>query len=609
MRHLKAAAHDCTHDGRPVEIASVAPRPTEPTAMVSKIFGGLSFSGDERLICKRMASAAQRWPFVKLSTGTFSGTWFGETIPGHSEPQWSFNEKHEPIRGLDDPTPDLNNRGPSDLNPFNIRVVFRPQAGEIELWSGIGSTPLFYASDADNLIIGTDPTLVCAGLKSPPELDPAGIMSLFALDHQTPTRTLFKEVKRVPPLHRLKGGRAGWGEAVSYIKPFVSSFPDMGSTDVFEAVGFLLRGVSAAAREKEGVCLPLTGGVDSRTLLACLGRGDLVQSYTRGAPHDAEVVTAAKLAKIAGIPHQGFPFPDGYLNKSFPRVVHLTGGCVPANHSHAIHPLDQLAEQELETILPGTNGEFGRAHWPSERFAGFESKMDFWDRFFSINFRFNEQTIRSVFLPPWDEALLSTIRDLRKEYAAGIPIGEDAPQIILDWIYLLRRIPLFISWGPYVWNSAFQVVMPFMNLDYLKAVVGLPSWQRLGPSVHVSIIQSRNPHLMKIPLVPSGQMLEPKIGERWRIRWRLKMASLTGISQRGPQRYDLWLKQEAAFVESVLFSRHAAERGLFRIEGIRNLWHDHLYGSDQTRMLCKLLTLELACRINLDGMSIAWDQH
>src|SRR5262249_61730982 len=103
---------------------------------------------------------------------------------------------------------------------------------EIELAAGIGSTPLFYAFDAATLIIGTDPTLVCAGLKSSPELDPAGIMSLFVLEHQTPTRSLFKQIKRVPPFNRIRGGRAGWGEAVSSVKPFISAFPDAGSRSI-----------------------------------------------------------------------------------------------------------------------------------------------------------------------------------------------------------------------------------------------------------------------------------------------------------------------------------------------------------------------------------------
>jgi hypothetical protein len=577
--------------------------------MISKIFGGLSFSGEERLICRKMASAAQRWPFVNLNTRVFSRSWFGETLPAHSDPQWRVAEDKELIFGNNYSVAESDNKGPFEPNPFDLKIVFRPQAGEIELWSGIGSTPLFYAFDADNLIVGTDPTLVCAGMKTSPELDPAGIMSLLALDHQTPKSTLFKQVRRVPPLHWLKGGAAGWGEAVSYIEAFVSSFPCEGSRSYLEAAECLLEGVKAAVREKEGVCLPLTGGVDSRTLLACLGPGDRVQSYTRGAPHDAEVVTAAKLAKIAEIPHQCFPFPSGYLESSFPRVVHLTGGCVPANHSHAIHPLAQLAEQKMGTILPGTNGEFGRAHWPPERFAGIDSETDFWDRFFALNFRFNEQTIRNVFLPPWDEALISTTRYLLNEYTAGIPIDGKAPQIDLDWIYLLRRIPLFIIWGPYIWNSAFQVAMPFMNLDYLRAVVGLSSWQRLGPSVHASVMKSRNPRFLIVPLVPSGRMLQPEIGERWRARWRLKRTSLMGISHRGPQNYHLWLREEAVFVDSVLFSRYSAGGGLFRLEGIRKLWHDHLHGNDQTRMLCKLLTIELACRINLDSMSITWEPH
>ena len=81
-----------------------------------------------------------------------------------------------------------------------------------------------------------------------------------------------------------------------------------------------------------------------------------------------------------------------------------------------------------------------------------------------------------------------------------------------------------------------------------------------------------------------------------------------GISPHGPQRYDLWLRKEAAFVESVLFSSHALDRKVFRVEGVRKLWHDHMAGGNQTSVLCKLLTVELACRINVDGMSVVWDE-
>ena len=44
------------------------------------------------------------------------------------------------------------------------------------------------------------------------------------------------------------------------------------------------------------------------------------------------------------------------------------------------------------------------------------------------------------------------------------------------------------------------------------------------------------------------------------------------------------------------------------MEGVRKLWHDHMRDGKQASLLCKLLTLELACRINLDGLAITWDE-
>jgi Asparagine synthase len=575
---------------------------------MSTIFGGISFTEEEKLICKKMSLVAERWPFVKVKSGILDRGWFGEALPGYSESKWHVNESRELVYGELDSLSVLSERSVK-LDSLAIQVTVRPEAGEIELWSGGGVTPLFYAFNGGNLVIGTDPTIVCAALDSSPELNPIGIMSLFALDYQTPTSTLFKQIKRLPPYHRLKGGAKGWGSAVSYIKPFMTSLSNAGETTVLQAAECLAQGLSETVGDGEGVCLPLSGGFDSRTLLAGIRFHGGLRSYTRGASRDAEVVTASKLAKIKGVPHQCFPFPDHYLERSFPRIVHLTGGCVSAEHGHAIHPLSQLMRQGVHTVLPGTNGEFGRAFWPHKYFLRIESPADFWNRFFALNFHFNEHSIRSIFYPPWDDALLSTIRDIQNEYVTDISISGNAPQIDLDWIYLLRRVPDFIIWGPYVWNSALQVVMPFLNCRYLEAVAGLPPAHRLGPSVHKLVMQSGNPKLLEIPRAPSGYMLEPKFGERWRALWRRTVSSLKGVSQGSPQKYASWLREEARFVEFILFSDHIADRGLFRIEEIRKLWNNHMRGGDQTSLLCKLLTVELACRANMDRMSVTWEEQ
>jgi hypothetical protein len=288
--------------------------------------------------------------------------------------------------------------------------------------------------------------------------------------------------------------------------------------------------------------------------------------------------------------------------------VHLTGGCVSAEHGHAIHPLNQLMRQGVHTVLPGTNGEFGRAFWPPDFFLRAENAADFWNRFFVLNFHLDEHIIRNIFHPPWDEALLSTSRAIQNEYTTDISIDGSAPQVDLDWIYLLRRISDFIIWGPYVWGSALRVVMPFLDCRYLEAVAGLPPAQRLGPSVHRLVMQLGNPKLLKIPRAPSGYSMEPKLGEQWRARWRRMVRSLMGISRGSPQKYASWLRQEARFGESILFSEHTVDRGLFRIDEVRKLWNDHMRGGDQTSLLCKLLTLELACRINIDRMPVSWGE-
>ena len=263
--------------------------------------------------------------------------------------------------------------------------------------------------------------------------------------------------------------------------------------------------------------------------------------------------------------------------------------------------------QGLHTVLPGTNGEFGRAFWSSNHFVNSDNAADFWKRFFHLTFHYNEDLVRSIFRHPWDEAILSTAQEIQNEYARDIPVSTGVPQIDLDWVYLLRRIPDFIIWGPYIWNSGVHVAMPFLDYRYLKAVAGLPPTKRLDASIHRFVMQSKSPKLLRIPLAPSGYSMEPQFAERWRARWRRKLRALMGISQGSPQKYASWLRQEAHFVESILFSDCTIDRGLFRLEQVRRIWNDHMRDGNQASLLCKLLTLELACRINMDRMVVNWE--
>ena len=245
------------------------------------IFGGISFTEEEKRICRKMSSVAERWPLVKVKTSIVDRGWFGETFPGYSQSKWQVNESRESIYGEGDSIPVLRG-GSVKPDCLGIQVILRFEAGEIELWSGGGLTPLFYAFSSRNLIIGTDPTIVCAALDSSPDLDPTGLMSLFSLDYQTPSSTLFKQVRRLPPYHYIKGGPNGWGDAQSYVKPLITSVCNAGDSGVQQAAECLVQAVSKAVGNGEGVCLPLTGGVDSRTLLAAIRPDGSVQSYTRG---------------------------------------------------------------------------------------------------------------------------------------------------------------------------------------------------------------------------------------------------------------------------------------------------------------------------------------
>ena len=91
------------------------------------IFGGISFTKEEKFICKKMGSVAERWPFVGVKSGILDRGWFGETLPGYSQAKWHVNESRELVYGDGDSISVLNNKS-IRLDSFAIQVALRPRS-------------------------------------------------------------------------------------------------------------------------------------------------------------------------------------------------------------------------------------------------------------------------------------------------------------------------------------------------------------------------------------------------------------------------------------------------------------------------------------------------
>jgi hypothetical protein len=154
-------------------------------------------------------------------------------------------------------------------------------------------------------------------------------------------------------------------------------------------------------------------------------------------------------------------------------------------------------------------------------------------------------------------------------------------------------------------RSRVEVRLPFLDREYVAAVLQLTPQARLGTTVHRHLLRQFNPALLRITNANTGA---PAGANDFTQRLYRKT---NGYLKRffGYERYkhyvDVpgWLRGPLRpHVESVLLDKRTLRRGLYREDGVRELVHVHMSGQrDRGAALLLLLFLELWHRQFVDG--------
>lgn len=481
-------------------------------------------------------------------------------------------------------TDEIRNDPYPENHPWSIRVKDNYGNGSITITQGgFGARPIFIGHNGNNTYLSSNFADVAGrvGTLSP---SPEGRMELLMFGHVAGERTLFSQIERLPAGDKHKISAEGiyseWTDQVA----------DYGTTNVQTTADVFIQRLQKRTLNKPTGWLPLTGGIDSRTIASSLVDTPGIRAYTRGDSTHPEVVHAAKIARILQINHYPMPFTPHYLERNHAEILNLTGGMVSLDHSHAIHPLKDLKRLSIGIAIPGTNGEYGRVFWA----------MD------SNNSKYptDEQTAQSLYerqtsgkknrypslLTPEAASVVETCRQRYIErYCRTAECARyQHPIAWNDEFYLRDRLRSFSVFGAVIWGSYFSLELPFLEYDYVQHVRALPPGLRTGPKLHCEIIRRSQPKLLSVPLYPSGTLLQPCFCGS--LRSCIRRGLMKQKEQKQVQNYAHWLRMEKNFIEPFIQKVHQSFCGLVDDAIVKKLWKEHLAGVDHHRILWRLIT-------------------
>lgn len=482
----------------------------------------------------------------------------------------------------------------------------------------LGLRPLYYARIPGGLAFASEVKGVLAVPGAAMRTDERALADLFHFGVLLGERTLCAGIELLPPGSVLTFGlRDGslrvepYWRAASLFAPRGEAENGVGDEEV---AGSFARAVARCLAPGESLGISLSGGLDSRAIVAALGeaaRG--VASHTVGLPGCRDRSIAESIARLAGTRHTFLaldePCPDSF-ETVLGRLVRMTDGLYSGLQGTEARVVEYFATAPFRAVLRGHGGEMAKASlaWPlridgrMRRLPSREAVARSIHR--QGNLVLGDVAPESLFAPPLLDAVREGALASVREALAAIGDADLAPEDLALCFYLREWVRRRVVASLALFRPWVEVRMPFLDEDFLGLVLKLPLERRFRGEVQTLIVRRFMPALLGLTDANTGAPLNAgrlgrllagglgAAGRRLRLPGHRHYAEVERW-QRGPLR---------AALERILFDERTLSRGLYRPEGLRRVFDDHMAGRRcRASLLGTIVELELYHRAFADA--------
>jgi asparagine synthase (glutamine-hydrolysing) len=435
------------------------------------------------------------------------------------------------------------------------------------------------------------------------ELDSKGLAEFLACGCVLQNRTLFRGISLLPPgsVWTFVPGRPLRKE-LYFKRERWEQQPTLELPEYFEQFKHTWKRILPRYfRGRERIGLSLTGGVDSRMILAWSPpvEGGL-SCYTFGGKYRecADVAISRKVAESCHLKHEVLKIDDEFLSRFpelAPKAVYVSDGGMDVTGSIDLY-LQQRARQIAPVRVTGTNGgEILRS---------------------LVVFKPNS-LCGGVFTPELERLGGETMAAYQQELQ-GNPLSFTA----------FKQAPWYMGSKFILERSLVTLRMPYFDNDLISLVYRAPSELRAGNDFSRRLIAEGNPALARIvtDLGGSGVSASPlarlrRLFQEFTFKaeyaydygmpqWLARLEPVLGplhlerlfLGRHKIHHFRLFYRNElSAYLKEILLDGRAARRGYLRDGCLERVVNEHLRGHrNHTREIHKLLTLELVHRSLLE---------
>ncbi|MBU0477490.1 hypothetical protein KKC91_02850 [bacterium] len=354
--------------------------------------------------------------------------------------------------------------------------------------------------------------------------------------------------------------------------------------------------VKRMTKDELKVGIPLSGGLDSRIILAIMEKKERpLYTFTFGEKGSEDERYAKQISKKIKSLHHYVRIKYEYLIDFIRRGVFYCDGLVSCNHYNILNISDEM-KQHVDIALDGyLGGVLPRSMYThcqgkdkSVVFSSFDTfKEDLRRRIFSKDLNKEIELGKDKFFALWQD----------------IKIKEKHNP--LNYLNLTQRQRRFINYGKIIMRNFLETRMPFTDYDYMDFCIQMPEKLKTNDIICKKLLVKYFSSMAKIRQQGKGLSLNANRFEK-AIHWRLELLKdKMRIVSKKTCNYEKWYRTILKdFVSSILLSQRFKNRQMFNYQEVEKLLNEHFQGkSNYEIQIGVLLTFELWNRFFLDGES------
>jgi hypothetical protein len=458
-------------------------------------------------------------------------------------------------------------------------VLIRHEGGRTEIRTdAIGLRTLYWCQRGDEFIFCTRLDWLCNYLKGC-EIDYRQLGGRLLLFNQLTFDSTVKNVQRLGPGGSLVIEN---NTAAAHDRPFTpDSYREHSSSE--QTVSLLTALASPVPREGQTVSLGLSGGLDSRTLLALMApqAHQSFQTHTFGTLLDPDVFVPRSMALAEQIPHRLLDTAVAAGSVSLPVLRAY------AAETHLIEPVSTAVKLShlfsLDTkntlLVDGAFGEIARRQYLNR--VEFRGARPFRDR--NIDSLMGTLSVpRGNFFT--DDVKRTLNEGAREEISWMLQTMPDVEEIglenYLDLWSIRARLPNYSSDEQGRLDRILLNYMPFVQYDFAQSVFTMPLSDRRNARMFREVIRSNAPALTKYPFVKNGTTYPFPLSKTASLIYT-KIKAIAGRKY-SENHLDPFLADIRSDVTDLMLSRHVRENSVYSYDRVRTMVESY-YRGDRTQ--------------------------